>query len=96
MAAVILKYSCFAAPERKIAESEEDRARFWNYDPSSPEAYARSIAPNRERFRHIIGLADERAAPDLERYGTDANPALVYEEGKGVCVVDTRIILKKS
>jgi acetate---CoA ligase (ADP-forming) len=27
---------------------------------------------------------------------SDANPALVYEEGKGVCVVDTRIILKKS
>ena len=27
---------------------------------------------------------------------SDANPVLVYDEGKGVCVVDTRIILKKS
>ncbi len=26
---------------------------------------------------------------------SDANPVLVYEEGKGVCVVDARIILKK-
>ena len=25
---------------------------------------------------------------------TDANPVLVYEEGKGVCIVDARIILK--
>jgi acetyltransferase len=27
---------------------------------------------------------------------TDANPILVYEEGKGVKVVDARIILKKK
>ena len=26
---------------------------------------------------------------------SDANPVLVYEEGKGVCVVDTRIMLRK-
>jgi acetyltransferase len=37
----------------------------------------------------ILDLADEIAE-------TDANPVLVYEEGKGVRVVDARVILKKK
>jgi acetyltransferase len=36
----------------------------------------------------IVDLADEISE-------SDANPVLVYEEGKGVKVVDARIILKK-
>ena len=37
----------------------------------------------------IVDLADEIAE-------LDANPVLVYEEGKGLKVVDARIILKKK
>ena len=37
----------------------------------------------------IVDLADEIAE-------TDANPVLVYEKGKGLKVVDARIILKKK
>jgi acetyltransferase len=37
----------------------------------------------------IVDLADEIAE-------SDANPVLVYEEGKGIKVVDARIILKKK
>jgi len=37
----------------------------------------------------IIDLADEIAE-------SDANPVLVYAEGKGAKVVDARIILKKK
>jgi acetyltransferase len=33
---------------------------------------------------------------DSEISESDANPVLVYEEGKGVKVVDARIILKKK
>jgi hypothetical protein len=33
---------------------------------------------------------------DDEISETDANPVLVYEEGKGVKVVDARIILKNK
>jgi acetyltransferase len=36
----------------------------------------------------IVDLSDEISE-------SDANPVLVYEEGKGVKVVDARIILKK-
>ena len=37
----------------------------------------------------IVDLADEVSE-------SDANPVLVYEEGKGIKVVDARIILKKK
>lgn len=67
--------------ERMIAESAGKRERRWKRDVSSPESYARSVAPNRERFRKIIGVVDSRLPPRMERYGDDANPALVSETG---------------
>lgn len=67
--------------DRKIAESKRQRARLWHYDLSTDEAYERSVAANRERFKKIIGVVDdERAAPvTMERFGDDLNPALVAE-----------------
>lgn len=55
--------------EQQTAACVEKRAAFWNRDYASPSAYESSIAPNRERFRHVIGLMDQRvpfAVPDLE------------------------------
>jgi len=37
--------------ERKIAEAPAKRGRFWTRDFSAPEAYAKSVQQNRERFR---------------------------------------------
>ncbi len=66
--------------ERKIGDAKETRARYWNYDFSSPAAYEKSVAPNRERFREIIGVVDERVSPvSMERFGDAENPALVAE-----------------
>ena len=65
--------------ERQIDESTEKRKRHWNYDLSSPEAYVKSIEPNRERFRKMIGVVDERIVPGLEFYGDEKNSALVAE-----------------
>lgn len=49
--------------EREIAAAAAGRASRWRYDYGSPEAYTQSVAPNRERFRRLIGLADERVSP---------------------------------
>ena len=65
--------------DRKIEDSVQARSRFWSRDLSSALNYEKSVAPNRERFRTIIGLIDERVAPSMERYGDDDNPALVAE-----------------
>src|SRR5258708_34045760 len=42
------------------------REQYWKRDASSPEAYLKSIEPNRERFRKMIGLVDQREAPHME------------------------------
>ena len=65
--------------ERQIAESAGKRQRRWSRDDSSPQAYDKSVAPNRGRFRERIGVVDERLPVTLERFGDDANPALVAE-----------------
>ena len=65
--------------DRKLEESIETRSRYWSRDFSSTAAYEKSVEPNHSRFRTIIGLADERLPPSMERYGDDDNPALVAE-----------------
>ena len=51
-----------------VASSVESRQQLWNRDYRSHEAYAASIAPNRERFRQYIGCVDERAPIDALHY----------------------------
>jgi dienelactone hydrolase len=45
---------------KRLEASPTARARRWNYDFASVAAYERSVEPNRERFRRIIGAVDER------------------------------------
>jgi dienelactone hydrolase len=68
--------------ERKIDKSVQRRTQYWQRDVSSSEAYQKSIRPNRERFRGIIGVVDERLPVKMERFGDDGNPALVAETDK--------------
>jgi dienelactone hydrolase len=65
--------------EQKIDESVAKRAAHWQRDFSSPEAYERSLQPNRERLLKIIGAVDPRVPVRMERFGDDDNPALVAE-----------------
>ena len=68
--------------ERKIAEAPAKRAAFWARDFSSAEAYEKSVEPNRARLRTIIGAVDARLPAAMERYGDEANPALVAETAR--------------
>jgi dienelactone hydrolase len=66
---------------REIEKSVERRAKHWKRDFSSPEAYEKSIEPNRKRLAHILGIRDPRVPFDApELVGTTAQRALV---GKG-------------
>ena len=58
--------------ERKIDESVKRRAKLWQRDFSSTEGYEKSLLSNRERFRQIIGVVDDRVPVKMERYGDDA------------------------
>jgi dienelactone hydrolase len=67
---------------RELDLSVERRARHWKRDFSSPEAYNKSIEPNRKRLAHILGVRDPRVPFDgPELVGTTAQPVLV---GRGV------------
>jgi len=45
---------------REIERSVTNRVVFWKRDFSSREAYEKSVMPNRERLRRIIGAVDQR------------------------------------
>jgi len=63
---------------RELEKSVDGRGKFWKRDFSSSEAYNQSIATNRARLRHILGVRDNRKSFDgPELVGTTAQPALV-------------------
>src|SRR5213079_286658 len=63
---------------REIDLSVERREKYWKRDFSSPEAYNKSIEPNRQRLKKILGVVDERVPFDaLEMVATTDNGALI-------------------
>ncbi len=65
---------------RALEASVAGRKQFWKQDFSSPEAYVKSVEPNRARLRKILGVIDERLpVRDLEYVATTSQPALVAE-----------------
>jgi len=65
---------------REIERSTAERPKWWKRDFSSPEAYEASIAPNRERFRKLIGAIDGRLpVSELQYIETTLEPSLVAE-----------------
>lgn len=63
---------------REIELSVERREKYWKRDFSSPEAYYKSIEPNRQRLKKILGVVDERVPFDA--------PELVATVGKSALV----------
>ncbi len=65
---------------RQLDESVVNRQKFWHRDYSSPEAFVKSMEPNRQRFRRAIGVVDERVPfDDLQRVATLATSHVVAE-----------------
>jgi dienelactone hydrolase len=65
---------------RRTQEAAQERTQLWQRDYRSAEDYNRSVAPNRERFRQIIGAVDPRvAALAPELVGTISTPAQVSQ-----------------
>ncbi|WP_435009156.1 alpha/beta hydrolase family protein [Tundrisphaera lichenicola] len=75
--------------DREIAASFGRRKDRWSVDASSPEAYARSVEPNRERLTRIIAADNPRVAPTLSYVSSPDSPARVAE-GSGVSIYAVR------
>ncbi len=64
----------------ELRNSVARRRQYWHYDFTSPEAYSRSVEPNRKRLAHILGIRDRAASnPRLELVATLGQPALVAQ-----------------
>ena len=65
--------------DKIIADAPAARGKLWHRDLSSPEAYAKSVEPNRDHFKLMLGLVDKRLPVRMETFGDGDNPALVAE-----------------
>ena len=75
---------------RKLDDSVAARAQFWHRDFSSAQAYEQSLATNRQRLAHILGVRDPRGSPvQLELLAIPNRPALCGR-GKGYEVFAVR------
>jgi dienelactone hydrolase len=65
---------------REIERCAGERQKFWQRDFSSTAAYDKSVEPNRERLRKIIGAVDARLpVKALELVGSTANSSQMSE-----------------
>jgi dienelactone hydrolase len=65
---------------RRTQEAAQERGQLWQRDYRSAEDYNRSVSPNRERLRQIIGAVDPRVAAHApQQVGTISAPAQVSE-----------------
>lgn len=65
---------------RELAASVEKRKQYWKPAFSSLEAYRKSVQPNRERLKKILGVVDKRVSPVVMEYvGEDTPSPLVAE-----------------
>ena len=66
--------------QRELAQSIPARAKHWQRNLTSADAYQESVYENRARFRALIGAVDERPArAELEYISTTTTPALIAE-----------------
>jgi len=66
--------------DRQLEASVGGRKQFWQPDYSSAAAYVKSVSPNRERFKKIVGLVDQRLpVPALEFVGSTVETRLAAE-----------------
>lgn len=74
----------------EIDRSISQRAKHWNRDLASEQAYEKSLQPNRDRLAHMLGVRDERQAfQSLEFVSSTAQSHLV-QVGDGYKVYAVR------
>src|SRR5699024_8572422 len=64
----------------EIDRVKPQRERLWHRDRSSPEAYVKSVQPNREHLARAIGMLDPRiSSPRFELLTGTENPGPLAE-----------------
>ncbi len=71
---------------RETAAAVALRSNYWRRDFSSPAAYEKSVAENRERFRTIVGAVDERLPVTTLELVTSTSQSSLVAEADGYTV----------
>lgn len=69
--------SRYLTKQTEIAAKE--RSTFWTPDFTSAEAFNKSVAPNRDRLRKMIGVIDERVPVEMTKVATVEQASLVAD-----------------
>src|SRR5579871_2688500 len=75
---------------RELAASVERRKQYWKPDFSSVEAYRKSVQPNRERLRKILGVVDQRVSPVVMEYVSEGTTSPLVAETETYKVYSVR------
>ncbi len=75
---------------RELAASVEKRKPYWKPDFSSVEAYTKSVQPNRERLKKILGVVDKRVPPVVMEYVGEGTPSPLVAETETYKVYSVR------
>lgn len=65
--------------DKATVQAAKERAKYWKPDFSSVEAFDKSVASNRERFRKMIGVVDERVPVVMTKIATVEQASLVAD-----------------
>lgn len=65
--------------DKATIQAAKDRAMYWKPDFSSPMAFDKSVAGNRERFRKMIGVVDQRVPVVMTKIATVEQASLVAD-----------------
>jgi dienelactone hydrolase len=76
--------------DRELAAAVEKRPALWKLDPSSPEAYRRSLGPYRDRLRRLLGVVDRRVPVTEVEYVAAGGPPAPAVEADGYRVFAVR------
>jgi dienelactone hydrolase len=71
---------------RQLAASVEERWTFWKPDYASRDAYVRSVEPNRERLRQILGIVDRRLPITELAYVAGTRQSSLVAEANGYAI----------
>ena len=75
---------------RATVDSETKRPALWKRDFASKQAYERSVAPNRERLKRIIGAVDPRVRNVTPEYTSTFRAASLIAKGQSYKVHSVR------
>ena len=71
---------------RELAASVQGRKRFWKPDLSGGDAYMRSVQPNQQRLRRIVGAVDPLKEGIVPEFLATVNTAAEIGKGQGYTV----------